>query len=322
MPGPIQSSVLPRWPATPGMGEVPQGAGMPSSGASPAPLPSSAFRAAGVPAVVIAGGAGSQASTAPATGTGAAPSGTMSVLAQDLATAFDALARATKAFLQALFAPLRPQNAAQAIPDPAPAAPAANAPAPAPISPSPAAVGSPDSFFYTQFSSNWNPDGPSTSANCGPTSLAMAIKAFGKMPAGMQPEVFIEQVRQRMTGADDIETGTTNQQIAQGAASYGLSTTPVSSMSDVDAALAKGQMVVANGNPIGYEHDHHMTGADYGNGARFSGHHFILVVAKNTDGSYTINDPMSRKGSITVSGQDLANYFSDGGHWGGVAVGP
>lgn len=196
------------------------------------------------------------------------------------------------------------------------ASPAPWAP-PAPATPS---ALNPNSFFMTQFVSKWNPDGPSSSLNCGPTSLAMALKAFGKAPPGgnpQDPEQFIEKTRLAMTGST-ADTLTTCAQVLHGAQASGLSASYVHGTSGVDGALASGKMVVACGDPIAYEGD--LNGSTYGNDARFNGGHFILVVASQGD-RYVVDDPLSRVGSFTISRSQLASYLAYQGWNTGVAVG-
>jgi hypothetical protein len=60
--------------------------------------------------------------------------------------------------------------------------------------------------------------------NCGPATAAMVIAANGRRPDGLSDEAFVDQVRERMTGLKFScpQGNTTLQQMAVGAASYGL----------------------------------------------------------------------------------------------------
>lgn len=173
------------------------------------------------------------------------------------------------------------------------------------------------SYFLTQFRSPYNPDGPASSANCGPTSLAMALEAFGKAPPGgnpADPEQFIEKTRLAMTGADDITSDTTVDQVLKGATGSGLQAQIVSGVSAVEAAVQAGKFVVLAGDPTAYEGG--LSDARY---AHFDGGHFILVT--HIDGnSVTIDDPLSKVGALTISRQQLEAFMAYQGWYTGVAV--
>lgn len=186
-------------------------------------------------------------------------------------------------------------------------------------------TGDPNSFFMTQFRSQFNQNGPSESENCGPTSLAMAFKAFGKGPQGVNPgdtEGFIEQTRQMMTGADNINSETTYNDIQRGAQAGGLNSQIVGGLQGVDQAISAGAMVIAAGNPDrpgSGAYGLRMSADDY---SAFNGRHLILIVGRNGS-DYLINDPLSKKGTIEVTRSELQAYLSDptqpAGN-GGVAV--
>ncbi|MGH9552905.1 MAG: C39 family peptidase, partial [Terriglobales bacterium] len=179
----------------------------------------------------------------------------------------------------------------------------------------------PNSFFLSQFyTPQWNPDGPSASNNCGPASLAMACKAFGELPPGADandPERLIESVREAMTGNRDNSQLTSYEQIEAGAQRSGLKAQMVVGLDNIDQSLSTGAMVVAGGNPA-RAWGSRLASADY---AHFNGGHFVLIVGKNGD-NYTVNDPLSKTGSITVSSSEMQAYLSDAsmGYGEGVAV--
>jgi LysM repeat protein len=184
-------------------------------------------------------------------------------------------------------------------------------------------ISNPDDFFFTQFyDPKWNPDGPQTSENCGPTSLAMALKHFGKAPPGGNlddPEQLIESTRLAMTGTN-TDTATSLSQIMHGAQLSGVNAEQVYGLSGVDAALAQGKMVIAAGNPAQQgAYGNTLTASQY---SYYNGGHIILVVGHTSDG-YIINDSLSRQGSMTVSESQLAAFLNDpeqGSNNGGIAV--
>ncbi len=180
----------------------------------------------------------------------------------------------------------------------------------------------PNGYFMTQFyDPKWNPNGPSASLNCGPTSLAMALKHFGKTlneGDSHNSEHLIESSRFAMTGSND-NTITTYDQIQHGAQVEGLSAEAVNGLEGVREALDQGKMVIAGGNPesIG-AYGNNLSSSDY---SHYNGDHVILIVGRKGN-SYIINDPLSRIGSITVSESEIQSFLATFGTAnGGIAVG-
>ena len=163
-------------------------------------------------------------------------------------------------------------------------------------------VPAPESFFITQYvHPRYHPQ-PALpdNANCGPTSLDMAIKAFGKVPRRLasDPEELIESVRYAMTGKRDPLSWTYPSQFAAAARAYGLDSEVVrSGVEGIRAELQMpGRMVVANVNPSPAYVDQLAE--------PFDGGHFTLVTG--FDGRrFQLNDPMA-PGPITVSKEQLA----------------
>lgn len=193
---------------------------------------------------------------------------------------------------------------------------AAAEPAPAPARPG--VPSDPNAFFFNQFRhAKWNPNGPSRSANCGPASLAMALKAFGIVPPGADPgdpESMIDKTRRAMTGNEDDHAYTNVHAVLKGARAVGAEAEPVNGLGGVEAALADGRLVVLAGNPHAY-------GPRFGGQmSQYDGGHFILVTGR-TAGGFLINDPLSRVGSVEVSREELKTYMGYQGWNVGVAVG-
>jgi len=165
----------------------------------------------------------------------------------------------------------------------------------------------PHLYFMTQvFDSVWNPDGPPISKNCGPASLAMAYRYFGKTPPGADAndsEQFIESARVVMTGVDNNNGLTNFRDVIRGAQAGGLQTQIVRNLSWMDAALAHGAIIVASGCP-------NMPGSygqRFGYGSGLYGH-FILVTAHEGD-QYMISDPLNRRGPSVISREELESFL-------------
>jgi hypothetical protein len=202
--------------------------------------------------------------------------------------------------------------------------PVTEAPAEAPVYDEPPATGpgDPMGYFFSQFRhERFNPTGPSRSSNCGPASLAMALKAFGLTPPGLSDpgdvEQYIDKTRRAMTGNEDDGAYTNTSQVAQGARAAGANAEAVSGLAGAEQALAEGKLVVAAGNPAAYQG--RFSGAEM---AKYDGGHFILVAGRDADGNYMINDPLSRIGTVTVSPDELRGYLGYQGWNAAVAVWP
>lgn len=169
----------------------------------------------------------------------------------------------------------------------------------------------PDSntFFISQVRTDrWNPFANNGNTNCGPASLAMALKAIGIMPPGLQdpanPEAWIDKTRMAMEGDENDYKLTSDDDVLRGALRSGARAEKVYGLQGVEQALAQGKLVVLAGNPVAYEH--RFSDDQY---AKFNGGHFILVTAIAGD-RVTINDPQSRVGSLTISRAELAAYMA------------
>jgi hypothetical protein len=181
-------------------------------------------------------------------------------------------------------------------------------------------IGAPDSYFMTQFRSKWNPDGRLRSEDCGPASLAMFMLHAHKFPPGAQPKnraQFIQTVRRAMTGRN-MQEGTDEAEVRKGAAAAGIRSHNINGMAGLNDALAKGQMVVARGNPgAAGSYGDKLSNSQY---SHFNGAHFILVDGRKGD-NYIINDPLSRTGSREITASQMRAYMQGlGGQGSGVAL--
>jgi hypothetical protein len=189
-----------------------------------------------------------------------------------------------------------------------------------------------DAFFMHQIRrTKWNKDGPSSSANCAPTSLAMAAKIFNLATHGRTIERNIHDARDSYNASSNESTGTTRAQIRAGAKKFGFTVkelgtnlpTATDEMYRLDKQLGYNRVVVLEGQPAGSQ------GADYRNrmtaafraagvndrSYTYQGRHSILVVSKLDNGKYVVADPISEAGMVTMSRQQLKSFIKS---WGGT----
>lgn len=171
--------------------------------------------------------------------------------------------------------------------------------------PQPAAIGvparDPAGYFITQYTHpRYHPDpAPAANANCGPTSLAMALRAFGAVqaPTTGSTEGLIAAVRQAMTGSRDVTSWTYPYQFPHAASSYGLKGQVFTGgVSVVLQQLARpGRLVVVNVNPTpAYVSQLSIP---------YNGGHFALVTGYEGERVF-LNDPLA-DGPITISRSQL-----------------
>lgn len=155
-----------------------------------------------------------------------------------------------------------------------------------------------DSYFITQYHHvRYNPEQSSANnANCGPTSLAMALKAFGREPSDLadadHARDLILYVRQVMTGTRDESTWTYPSQVQDGARRMGLNAEVVFTLDAIEKVMAvPGRLMVVNVNPSPAYADQLVYPYDGG--------HFALLTAIKGNKAY-LNDPLAN-GPITLS---------------------
>lgn len=159
-----------------------------------------------------------------------------------------------------------------------------------------------DAYFITQYyHKRYNPSQAQVNnANCGPTSLAMALRAFRAEPAGLDaPDESVElvrTVRKAMTGRLDENTWTYPSQVRDGARKLGLNSRLVFTIAEIKAAMAQpGRLMVININPS----------PAYADQLAFpyNGGHFALLTRIAGDKAY-LSDPLA-KGPIVISLKQL-----------------
>jgi hypothetical protein len=195
-----------------------------------------------------------------------------------------------------------------------------NKPAPEPT-PAPQPSGNPgnlfarrEAWYISQYGSrfNTNEDVPGyDNGNCGPTSLTMVAKAFGKInPNAAQADAAIEESRRRMGDGMNERSGTSIAGIARGAKSYGLSANVSfnANTRTIAAELAKGRLVIVHGTVIKDD------------GRTYGGHYY--VVTKIEGGKAYLNDPAYPSGPRVIPASILDKSINTRGTHGMIIIGP
>jgi len=192
-----------------------------------------------------------------------------------------------------------------------------------------------NAFFMHQLRrTRWNKDGPSSSANCAPTSLAMAAKIFGHGTPAKTIEQSIHEARRQYDPAPLCEgCSTSRSDIRNAAQKLGLHVKTLNAvgsveyrMDRIDQALGNKHVVVLEGYP-GAMYRERMTEAyrnsdnewiqnrAYTYGDEPDEYHSILVVSRLNNGKYLVADPLSEVGMVTMSREILKSFFK---RWGGT----
>ncbi len=178
--------------------------------------------------------------------------------------------------------------------------------------------------FITQFGDpTYNPDGATSTTNCGPTSLAMALRTAGQMPEGLTPEQQIDYARalmypdsdsithievdgQQIPQLDQDHTFTDISAITRGAQGVELGGLQGTGWASIDNALAAGNPVVCPGNVSTDWKNQFPDPSAY----HFEGSgHFISVLGRTEDGQYLVADPLYPNGVVEMSREQLATFF-------------
>jgi LysM repeat protein len=192
-----------------------------------------------------------------------------------------------------------------------------NTPAPAPApghAPSGNAHDRRNNWYISQYGSKWNTneDVPGyDNGNCGPTSLTMVAKAFGKIsPNAAQADAAIEESRRRMGDGMNERSGTSVAGIARGAKSYGLSANTLwnANSGTIAQELAKGRLVIVHGTVIKDD------------GRVYGGHYY--VVTKIEGGKAYLSDPAYPSGPRVISASLLDKSIATRGTRAMISVGP
>lgn len=167
----------------------------------------------------------------------------------------------------------------------------------------------------------YNPTAPNATANCGPTTVLMAIRLLGLDVPGAdryRGEDLVKFVRQIATGSTDTTIGTTNVHLQRVLAQSGCAWRILTHPKDMLNAVIGGEPVIMAGNPTvcgGYTDRY-----DYIDIRRWDSGHWILVSRYNPERrTFTVNDPQSTIGPIEVTARELAAFNSKDGDF-GIAV--
>lgn len=163
--------------------------------------------------------------------------------------------------------------------------------------------------YINQLTSDGGADDWNAQSNCGPTSVAMIAKAFGKF-AGWRDGDTVEEVR-RLGGVGPDGAGADTVAAmgrAAGLTSYG----PVwgAQLDWIRSQLAQGHLVAANGN-----RGVTLENASFNDGV--TGGHWIVVTGIDQNGNFLVNDPSTDCHSLTP--EQLQRYFNSH-EYGGAAV--
>ncbi len=188
----------------------------------------------------------------------------------------------------------------------------------------PATVEEADEHFITQFTTEWNPTGPSSSTNCGPASLAMMMSAKDAMPSGLTEEQQVDHARALMypdhpsiqtITADGVDVTVLDRDhdlssieaAISGIDASGGTGSHDSGWANLDAVLEAEGVVMA----YGYLDDDWREKFDSRVGSGDIAH-FNAILGKTEGGSYLVCDPMHTGGAVEMSQADLAEFFTDG----------
>lgn len=209
----------------------------------------------------------------------------------------------------------------------------------------------PNEFFKRQaYSAKYNPHPDEldskgrrvfsyANGNCGPTSLAMAVKAFGLEQARVakNPEDSIDLARNAMTlpkrswntlrEPKTNDVGTDLEDYIRGANRLGLRNEKLRINNNhplraLDEAFKQGRMVLLGGQP-GKDGANNYTAYEKAMRTRsgktdysYPDGHAILVMGKDARGRYLVADPLSRNGVVHMTAAEMASFRQ----WYGISV--
>jgi nucleoid-associated protein YgaU len=169
----------------------------------------------------------------------------------------------------------------------------------------PISVAEANNFFKMQYRGTYNSDGPNSSGNCGPTSLAIILKSLGREPSGLSVQQSIDRAS-RLMGRDPKSNWTSWQQLKTGIANGGGKPEEINSWSSLDSKLSQGKPVMLNGF---YGVDWRRQFPNYGQTGGGNVSHVNSVLGKTQSGKYIVADPMYRGGTVEMTRQQLSVFF-------------
>lgn len=178
-----------------------------------------------------------------------------------------------------------------------------------------------DQFFKTQFlNSNYNPNGPYGSYNCGPASLAMILKMLGKEPSNISVETSIDRARYLMVGSatgtregvsvrNDDYSFTNTDDIARGIRQSGGTPdyTTTLDWNWVDNNLNTGNPIIMSGvYDTNWRYQFPSSNSMY----KEKTEHINSILGKTSDGRYIIADPLSIDGTVLMNRDQISIFFN------------
>lgn len=187
------------------------------------------------------------------------------------------------------------------------------------LRPNATATRTPSSVHISQFRNRYNPNGPAMAPNCGPASVAMALRLIGLDVPGFQGQKdqrVLDTARIIGTGKNDTSVGTTDSELEKVVNAAGGRWTESTNLDQMLGWAKSGVPVILAGNPSQAWNKRFPANQVY----PYNGGHWVTVSGYNSQtGNYVVNDPLSAVGPIEVSQAELQQYFSkDGGL--GIAV--
>lgn len=185
-------------------------------------------------------------------------------------------------------------------------------------------------IHVNQFEAERLAGGDGANANCGPTSLVIALRALGidlaEAQSGGNAGTAVDMARQMMVadpardgigangGRSEAEhsTWTNFGDLARGASAAGVENWPVTPDShDIRKVLEEGGKVIISGTftgkyPLPWTGDR---GTDNSSAPGGATGHIVAVTGLDEKGNFIVNDP-ARKTPLIVSGQTLDNFMS------------
>jgi len=186
-------------------------------------------------------------------------------------------------------------------------------------------------YNTTKYGTPYNTSFPGTgkgSNNCGPASLAIALRIAGQMPAGLNAEQQIDYARHLIDNKDnghvtvagtDIPIYDNDKErlgygsIAGAAPQANYPMTYTNGWAALDNSLANGHPAVAAGIITNAWTSQFPDRGTYGSFDSSEGPpgHFVAVVGKTPDGKYIVSDPMWTGGAVTMTRDELRHFFKD-----------
>lgn len=177
----------------------------------------------------------------------------------------------------------------------------------------------PATAHIAQFRGAYNPDGPSMAPNCGPASVAMALRLVGlDVPgySGQRSNDVLTKARIIATGRNDTRVGTTDTELERVVTAAGGRWSESSNLNQLLGWVQQGYPVILAGNPSGAWNKRFPSNQIY----PYNGGHWVTVSGFNrSTGNYIVNDPLSQIGPIEVPPRELSQYMSRNGGL-GIAV--